>query len=106
MEFFATLKTPALDKDHLKILLTIKNLPKLCKSINSILSDEKKTGVIYCIWGEFQINREELKYGIRFSMPNCPNAFAWSITTDDGENTVIHCTINKLTHNEDFIESI
>ena len=68
MEFFATLKTPALDKDNLKILLTIKNLPKLCESINYVLSDEKEAGVIYCIWGEFKINREELKYSIRFSI--------------------------------------
>jgi len=106
MEFFKTVKTPNLDKDSLKTLLIIKNLPDLCKSIDSVLLDEKKTGIIYCVWGEFKVNREELKYGVRFSMPNCPNALAWSVTTDDNKNTAIHCTINKAEHDEYFIESI
>jgi hypothetical protein len=107
MEFFAEVAQSGLDKNHLKQLLTLSRLPELCSSISSVLEDEGEYGVIYCVWGEFALNREELKYGVRFSMPGCPNALAWSVTCDDGsDTTLIHCTINKHEHDPDFIESI
>lgn len=107
MEFFREIENSGLDKNSLKELLTIGRLPKLCDSINTVISDKREKGVIYCVWGEFEINREELKYGIRFSLPKCPNALAWSITFDEGsENIIIHCAINKNEHDEDFIDSI
>lgn len=108
MEFFAEVNNPGLDIDSLKQLLTIKRLPTLSNSISNVLSDEKHRGLIYCVWGEFQINREELKYGVRFTLPLCPNALACSITIDDENehNIVIHCSINKKQHDEDFIDSI
>ena len=107
MEFFKEDEGSNLDVKDLKKLLAIKNLPKLCESISSVILDEQKKGIIYCLWGEFEVNREELKYGIRFSLPNCPNALAWSITMDvDSANILIHCTINKSVHDIDFIESI
>lgn len=107
MEFFDEITTSTVvDTEILKELLLIKNLPILCKSITSVIKDNISDGTIYCIWGEFKINREELKYGVRFSMPDCPNALAWSITTDSHTNIIIHCTINKKEHDKDFIESI
>ena len=108
MEFFREIKSsPPLDVINLKKLITIKNLPELCSSINSVIKDNISEGVIYCVWGEFRIHREELKYGIRFSMPECPNALAWTITSEQsGQAIVIHCTINKMTHDEDFIQSL
>lgn len=107
MEFFKEIENSKLDQLRLKQLLTIKTLPELCASISTVISDEGNRGIIYCIWGEFVINREELGHGIRFSLPKCPNGLAWTITTDDGsDRTVIHCTINKQEHDVDFIESI
>lgn len=107
MEFFEEITTSTVvDADILKELLLINNLPILCKSITSVVKDNISDGIIYCIWGEFKINREELKYGVRFSMPDCPNALNWSITTELHTNIIIHCTINKIEHDEDFIESI
>lgn len=107
MEFFCEVENSGFDGDSLKKLLTIGRLSELCSSISSVIEDEKEKGVIYCVWGECEVNREELEFGIRFSMPDCPNALAWSITTDEGSNkTVIHCTINKKQHDEDFIETI
>ena len=107
MEFFKGVEVSDLDIGELKKILSIKNLPVLCKSINSVSLDEQQKGIIYCLWGEFEVNREELKYGIRFSLPNCPNAFAWSITMDiDHANILIHCTTNKSTHDTCLIESI
>lgn len=108
MEFFDEITTStAVDADALKALLHIKYLPILCQSVTSVIRDNIIDGIIYCIWGKFHINREELKYGVRFSMPDCPNALMWSITTDSHtDNIIIHCTINKKEHDEDFIESI
>lgn len=106
MEFFKTISKTGLDENRLKDNLTIKNLPKLCASIDSVIMDNGSNGVIYCIWGQFEINVEELKYGVRFSLPNCPNALAWSVTIDADNDVVIYCTINKQEHDEDFIETI
>ena len=72
-----------------------------------MLADEGERGVVYCVWGEFIVHREELRHGVRFSMPKCPNALAWTVTIDDGSDTaVVHCTINKKEHDPDFIETI
>lgn len=117
MEFFSETLNPALDLDRLNSILTIKQLPVYCQSITSVLSDNKSDGVIYCPWGEFVVNRQAIKDGVRFSLPNCPNALCWTITsdatgadtgTDDcgSGNITIHCTINTKTHDEDFIDSI
>ena len=107
MEFFGTLDDSLLDGDRLKALLSIARLPELCDSISSVLADQGDHGRIYCVWGEFAVNREELKHGVRFTLPGCPNALAWSVTTDpDSMTTVVHCSINKTEHDEDFIETI
>ncbi len=83
----------------------------LCDSVDSIPLDQNTSGVIYCVWGEHEITRVELKHGVRFSLNSCPNALAWSITMDsegkpENNNLVIHCTINTREHEQDFIESI
>lgn len=82
MEFFAEVKNPDLGIKELKNRLTINRLPALCRSVSTVITDNKDKGIIYCVWGEFDINREELKYGIRFSLPRCPNAQSYSITLD------------------------
>lgn len=109
MELFEEIENANLDENILKQILTIDHLPELCHSINSVISDKKDSGVIYCLWGEHDINREILKHGVRFSLPKCPNALAWSITTKvrlGSNNTVIHCTTDTKENDEDFIESI
>lgn len=90
--------------------LGIADLPTYCASIERVLSLEGDCGVIYCLWGEFAIRREAIRDGVRFTLPYCPNALAWTIT---GERTpqsstwiTIHCTINRETHEADFVESI
>lgn len=107
MEFFAEIKNKNLDKNSLKEQLSIARLPELCRSIDSVIRDNKYNGRIYCIWGEFEINREELDHGIRFTLPRCPNALAWTIIYDEDTNEIIiHCSINKEEHDADFIDSI
>ncbi|TNF34425.1 MAG: hypothetical protein EP315_07205 [Gammaproteobacteria bacterium] len=107
MEFFRSIDDLPLDSQQLKAMLLISHLPALCQSINSVLWNAQDHGKIYCLWGEFSIRREELKHGVRFSLPECPNALAWTITRDHPDQAiVIHCTINKTEHDQDFIDSI
>ncbi len=107
MEFFAEIKNKNINKSSLKKKLSIKRLPELCNSIDTVIRDNIDNGEIYCLWGDFKINREELNDGVRFSLPNCPNALAWTITCDeDNDEILVHCTIAKKQHDTDFIESI
>ena len=107
MEFFTESVNPALDADHIRELVQIGNMPSLCQSVSEVLENRNDEGRIYCTWGEFAVNREEIRHGVRFTLPGCPNALAWSITCEEADGkTVIHCTINRQQHDTDFIESI
>ena len=90
--------------------LKIGELDKYCSEINNIINVETvDRAKIYCEWGEFFVERQLIKGGVRFSLPECPNALAWTITTGfepAPDKVIIHCTINRLEHDEDFIESI
>ena len=108
MEFFATTIIPASVAD-LQRRLTISELPRWCASIEKVLSDAKSSGEIHCVWGTFHTHREDLCDGVRFSLPGCPNAFQWTVTTGRPPNprhTVIHLTINRTEQDQDFIHSI
>lgn len=105
MEFFAALDNP-LSADQIQEQIGLEQLPELCAAIDTLLSWESvESGEIYCLWGQFSVRREEINGGVRFTLPSCPNALAWSITTDNREIT-IHCTINRRDHDPEFIESI
>jgi len=108
MEFFATTIIPASPED-LQRRLTIGELPKWCASIEKVLSDAKSSGEIFCVWGTYHTNREDMRNGVRFSFPDCPNALQWTVTTGhqpDPRRTVIHATINRTEQDQDFIDSI
>lgn len=108
MEFFATTAISASAAD-LQRRLTIGELPRWCASIEKVLGDAKSSGEIFCVWGTFRIHREELRDGVRFSLPGCPNAFQWSVTTGqqpNPEQTVVYVTINRAEHEQDFVDSI
>ena len=108
MEFFA-IADCSVEPDRLTELLTIGNLPVLCDAIDSLLESRGERGRIYCLWGEFAVNREPINGGVRFTMPTCPNAMAWTITTGHppaAGSVVIHCTIARTDHEDDFIESL
>ena len=108
MEFFATTTIPASTAD-LQRRLTISELPRWCASIEKVLSDAKSSGEIYCVWGTFSVHREDLSHGVRFSLPICPNALQWTVTTGHQPNprhTVIHLSINRIEQDQDFVDSI
>jgi len=107
MEFFQEVELANIDINNLKKLLTISSLPHFCDSIDSVLSEQSHEGEIYCVWGQFNIRREVIKYGVRFSLVNCPHALAWTITYNEQKNEiVIHCTIDKKDQDKDFVQSI
>src|SRR5512143_3073069 len=108
MEFFATTTIPASATD-LQRRLTIRELPRWCASIERVLSDEKISGEIYCVWGTFLTRREEMSHGVRFTLPGCANAVQWTVTTGHPPNpqhTVIHLSINRPEQDQDFVDSI
>jgi len=90
--------------------LTVEKLNQYCSDIDKVLSvDSESSAKVYCIWGTFTVERQIIKGGIRFTLPNCPNALAWTITTGfdpEPDKVVIHCTINRIEHDTDFIDSI
>jgi len=107
MEFFQVVHSPDLDIDKLKKLLAINSLTDLCASISTITPKKENAAEIYCLWGLFDVTREEIRYGVRFSLLNCPHALAWTITyNEENKDIVIHCTIDKTETDPDFVESI
>ncbi|MFO8004637.1 hypothetical protein [Thioalkalivibrio sp.] len=108
MEFFARASL-ATDPETLQRELGIEHLAHWCDSIDAVLEEAGDRGRIYCVWGEFAVTRDVIRGGVRFSLPGCPNALAWTITTGlppEPEAVVIHCTINRREHDPDFIETI
>ena len=108
MEFYA-FADKHIDVDTLQARLDIRSLPTYCASISQLLSHDGDHGEIYCAWGQFIVRRELIRGGVRFTLPKCPNALAWTITTGfppEPDKIVIHCTINRREHDPDFIASI
>jgi len=90
--------------------LTVHKLNQYCADIDKVLRIENDNNAdVYCVWGEFTVHRQVINGGVRFTLPNCPNALAWTITTGfepEPKKVVIHATINRTEHETDFIESI
>ena len=107
MEFFATAAIIA-SVDDLQHRLTIADLPRWCASVDKVLSDAGVRGDIYCAWGSFRVHREEIRDGVRFTLPGCPNALQWTVTTGQppqADHVVVHLTINRTEHDPDFVDS-
>jgi len=106
MEFYRAINKSIAVTD-LQTLIMISDLPVVCASIYEVIHDDGEHGEINCIWGVFVVHREIIKDGLRFTLPDCPNAMAWTITTESSNNGIIvHLTINQKQHDPDFVESI
>ncbi len=109
MEFFASVIPAPVSATELQQYLTIPALPAWCGAIDTILQHDGDNGRLYCIWGEFDVLRTPIRGGVRFALLNCPNALAWTITTDlppAPDEVVVHLTINRTEHDPDFVESM
>jgi hypothetical protein len=106
MEFFATARLVA-SPDQLRARITGPRLAECCNAIDRVLDwrEDLDSGEIYCLWGQFEVRREPIRDGVRFTLPGCPNALAWTVTAEP-EGVLVHCTINRTEHDPDFIESI
>jgi len=61
------------------------------------------------LWGEFEISYDKIKAGVRFTLLNCPNALAWTITTGfppERTKIVLHATINRTQKPSEFLEEV
>lgn len=108
MEFFSEIEDLSVSASQIADLVTIPRLPELCASIDSVIAmHSQRSGEVYCIWGQFQISREEIRNGVRIALLNCPHALAWTIAAKIEESTlVVHCTIDDRRAESEFIESI
>lgn len=106
MEFFAVADVP-MTVDELQKLLTIDRLPEVCEAVDSVDAAEPLGRVIYfCHWGRYHLRREEILGGVRFWVPDCPNALGLTVTTGlppDPSKVVIHAAINRVEHDPEFI---
>lgn len=107
MEFYANAKVD-LSPMMIQRDININNLARRCSSIEKVLSHDGDHGVIYCVWGEFKVQRELIRHGVRFTLPGCPNALQWTITSvTEGKKLVrVHLTIDRPEHDPDFVESL
>ena len=61
------------------------------------------------LWGEFLISYDKINGGVRFTLLDCPNALAWTITTGfppERDKIVLHCTINRTQKPPKFVDEI
>jgi len=61
------------------------------------------------LWGEFEISYDKIKGGVRFTLLNCPNGLAWTITTGyppERNKIVLHATINRTQKSDEFLEEV
>ena len=107
MEFFQIVDIHTTGKT-IQEKLTLGNLEAFCESIFA-LDENPEVCLTGGMWGEFIVRRDVIMGGVRFSMLNCPNALAWTITTGyppAREKLVIHLTINRERKQEEFVEEI
>lgn len=107
MEFIREIASPEHNIEDLQRLADFNNLTTLCASIDSVTPKNDEEAEIFCLWGTFELRRDELKCGVRFSLIDCPHAFAWTVTYDQVKGMiVIHCALDKTELDPDFLESI
>jgi hypothetical protein len=108
MEFFTTADIRTTEQ-ALRAALTIPSLPNYCASIERVLVTLGDRGRVYCVWGEFAVHRQDIRGGVRFTLPGCPNGLQWTLTTGfppAPHAVVIHCTISRTEQDPDFVDSL
>ncbi|RMG29863.1 MAG: hypothetical protein D6721_04950 [Gammaproteobacteria bacterium] len=108
MEFFCE-RDCACAPQRLHQVLRIDNLPAWCEPVERVLEAAGEQGRIWTLWGEFAVRREPLRYGVRFTLPECPNALQWTVTAENEKEVPllrVHATINRATHDAEFIETL
>lgn len=108
MEFFA-IADVNMAPEALREKITLAALPGYCESFALVDCLDGESCEVESIWGRFQVTRQEITGGLRFTMPTCPNCFAWTITSGlppTPDKVVIHATFNRRQHEQWFVESM
>ncbi len=108
MEFFRIVKVKT-SEQSIQEHVTLSALDYFSNEIFSLSDPVENNMEIGGIWGEFTLNRIEIKGGLRFALVECPNALCWTVTTGyppDRDAIVIHLTINRERKQQEFIEEI
>jgi hypothetical protein len=94
-------------QEEIRDKVSINALPFFCEDVEAVDEPEELGRVIYFRhWGRFHIRRENIMGGVRFFVPDCPNALVWTVTTGYPpypEKIVLHATINRTEHDLEFI---
>jgi len=107
MEFFKIINIQTTEI-QLHKLISFENFNLLNENL-FILDYENNAVNIGSIWGEFSLNLNQIKGGVRFALVECPNALAWTITTGYApakEQIVLHLTINRMEIDQNFVDEI
>ncbi len=107
MEFFEIVDVGTTE-NTIQEKLTLDALEEYCESIFP-LNEGPELCLTGGMWGEFTLRRDLIMGGVRFSMLDCPNALAWTITTGyppARDKMVLHLTINRTRKQTEFVEEI
>lgn len=111
MEFFEFADVAA-SQEEIRSRVSMDTLPDFCEEIEAVdaadAAEELGRVVYFRQWGRFHIRQETVMGGVRFSVPDCPNALAWTVTTGyppHPEKIVLHATINRTEHHPEFIDA-
>ncbi|MEY2925380.1 MAG: hypothetical protein RLZZ337_1930 [Bacteroidota bacterium] len=108
MEYFRIVKLKTTEQ-NIQSQLKLANLDDWSTEIFNLDKPSEENANIGGLWGEFTLNRSQIKGGIRFALIECPNALCWTITKGyphDPESVIIHLTINRQEKSEEFVEEI
>ena len=108
MEFFRTINIQT-DEQKIKNTFDLNRLELMSSQLFLLEPLSSSRAEIGSLWGEFTLTRQEIKGGLRFSLLECPNALAWTITTGyepAPDSIIVHLTINRTEKGQDFLEEI
>ncbi len=109
MEFFAEAEAGGRDAAWIQQHLTPQRIPEYCAFVSEVRPRADGVLEMASFWGVHELRAESISGGMRFFLPDCPNVLSWTVTTGldpSPGRIVIHATINRRSHDPDFVESL
>lgn len=108
MEFFRIVEVQTTESE-IQAKLGLPQLEAYSNLLFNLGEPQENESAIGGLWGEFTLERHPIKGGLRFSLRECPNALAWTLTTGyppKRDALLIHLTLNRERKAAEFIEEI